>query len=361
MPARTPGKRGKLPAKRLALGYLHSYLKAPLPAPAYPADVRAGIADTDWLMLGNGPDPTCTAAPDGVGDCTFAGRQHLKMSKAAFYGETETWETSDELVTEYLAYDDGQDDGAVIADLLLSWYKAGKIKAFAPIDHADPAAVDSAMEAFRGAYCGVDLTDDADQLFSDGEPWTVANGEQPDPDDGHCIVKVFADIAPEPDAGDGYVTWGQFQKATAAWTQACLTEAWVIITTEDEAAKVDMTSLLADIEALGGTGGSVQPAPSPKGNSMLAALKAKLEAVWDKIDGEAEAELQEVADDAKKALRDAEAELATAGPLLAEFETAVKAAIAADAPTLKADIAELVAKLLADFAPLLGKAPAPGM
>lgn len=94
---------------------------------------------------------------------------------------------------------------------------------------------------------------------------------------------------------------------------------------------------------------------------MLAALKAKLEAVWDKIDGEAEAELQEVADDAKKALRDAEAELATAGPLLAEFETAVKAAIAADAPTLKADIAALVAKLLADFAPLLGKAPAAGM
>lgn len=94
---------------------------------------------------------------------------------------------------------------------------------------------------------------------------------------------------------------------------------------------------------------------------MFAALKAKLEAVWQKIDGEAEAELQEVADDAKKALRDAEAEIAQASPLLAEFEAAVKAAIEADAPTLKADIAELVAKLLADFGPMLGKAPSPGM
>lgn len=94
---------------------------------------------------------------------------------------------------------------------------------------------------------------------------------------------------------------------------------------------------------------------------MFATLKAKLEAVWQKIDGEAEAELQEVANDAKKALRDAEAEIAQAEPLLTEFETAVKTAIEADAPTLKADIAELVAKLLADFAPMLGKAPASGM
>lgn len=93
---------------------------------------------------------------------------------------------------------------------------------------------------------------------------------------------------------------------------------------------------------------------------MFAALKAKLEAVWQKIDGEAEAELQEVADDAKKALADAEAEISQAAPLLTEFEAAVKTALEADAPTLKADIAELVAKLLADFAPMLGKAPASG-
>lgn len=263
VPARTPGKRGKLPAKRLAMGYLHSYLKAPLPAPAYPVDVRAGIADGAWQMLGNGPDPTCTTAPDGVGDCGFAGRQHYRMAKAAFYGETETWETSNELVAEYLAFDGGQDDGVVLADVLLAWYKAGNILAFAPVDYTDPAAVDAAMQAFRGVYCGVNLTDDADELFGEGLPWTVANGEQSDPADGHCIVKVFADVAPEPDAGDGYVTWGAFQKATAAWTQACLTEAWVIISGEDEAAKVDMTALLADIALLDGTGATTPPALEP--------------------------------------------------------------------------------------------------
>ena len=55
--------------------------------------------------------------------------------------ETETWESSNDLVKEYLKYDHGKDEGANIADLLLSWYKAGKILAFAPVDHTNPAEV----------------------------------------------------------------------------------------------------------------------------------------------------------------------------------------------------------------------------
>jgi len=330
------------------MAFLHDYVKAPLPAPAYPVDVRAGIPDADWLMLGNGPDPACTVAPEGVGDCSFAGREHLRHAKAARYGETEKWETSDELVDEYLAYDGGQDNGVVLADVLLAWYHAGRILAFAPVDHTDPAAVDSAMEAFRGVYCGVDLTDDADELFRQGQPWTVADGEQPDTSDGHCIVKVYADVVPDPHAGDGYVTWGAFQKATAAWTQACLTEAWVIITSEDEAAQVDMTSLLADIEALGGTEGATAP---KGGTGMFAALEEKLEAVWKDIDGEAKTE-------ALEALADVKAEVAKAEPILAEFETGLKALLVSAEPQLKADAEALLAKLLADFAPMLGKAPA---
>ena len=262
-PVRVPGLRGRLPVKpigeRFAIGYLSDYLSEPLPAPQYPVNVTGGIGETGWGMLGNGPDPTCTAYPDGVRDCTFAGRQHYKMAKAADYDETEQWETSDALVAEYLAYDNGQDNGAVIADLLLSWYQAGKIKAFAPVDHTDPAAVDSAMEAFKGVYVGVNLTDDANDLFSEGQPWTVDNGEQPDPNEGHCIVKVKADGQ----SLDGYVTWGALQSATRDWTAACLEEAWVAITTEDEAAKVNMGALVADIEALHGTGPAPVPVPAP--------------------------------------------------------------------------------------------------
>ena len=258
-PARIAGKRGRLRGLgRLAMPFVTSYTAQPLPAARYPVDVSGGI--TDWGMLGNGPDPTCTTHPDGVGDCTFAGREHYRRAKAAAYHEAETWETSDELVAEYLAYDHGQDEGAVISDLLLAWYKAGKILAFAPVDHTSPAAVDAAMQAFHGVYAGVNLTDDADDLFSQGVPWTLANGEQPDPDEGHCIVKVRADG----EALDGWVTWGADQPSTRAWTAACLQEAWVIITPEDaEAHGVDVAALRADIEALGGTGGEGSPAPAP--------------------------------------------------------------------------------------------------
>jgi hypothetical protein len=188
-----------------------------------------------------------------VGDCTFAGRQHYRMAKAAAGTETEQWETSDQLVAEYLSYDNGQDQGANIADLLLFWYQAGHILAFAPVDHTSPEEVDAAVAAFHGAYVGVNLTDDADSLFGQGEPWTTADGQQPDPNDGHCIVKVAADGS----QFDTWVTWGAPQQSTLAWTAACLEEAWVVITQEDaDAANLDVAALRADIDALHGTGGS---------------------------------------------------------------------------------------------------------
>ena len=281
---RIAGRRGRLPVKpageRFPLGWVHSYLTQPLPAPVYPVDVSGGI--TDWRMLGNGPDPSCTTHPDGVGDCTFAGRQHAKMAKAAAGHEVERWEDANELVAEYLAYDHGQDIGANIADLLLFWYKAGKVLAFAPVDHTDRVAVDGAMAAFHGVYSGVDLTDDADELFQQGAPWVVAADEQPDPSDGHCIVKVAADGH----VYDTWVTWGALQRSTISWTEACLSEAWVIITAEDaEAASLDIAKLRADIDALHGTGAGGTPAPAPgcPHASMLLELADDVEGVLHKV------------------------------------------------------------------------------
>jgi hypothetical protein len=255
---RPSGLRGRQPKKNVAdrfpLAFIHQYT-GPLPAPAYPIDVSSGI--TAWGMLGNGPDPTCTTHPNGVGDCGFAGRQHYRMAKAAYYGETETWETSNELVAEYLAYDHGQDAGVNIADVLLAWYKAGKILAFAPVDHTDPVQVDAAMQAFIGVLAGVNLTDDADERFQQGEEWTVANGQQPDPNEGHCVVKVKAT-----GSKDTWLTWGADQDSTTGWTRLCLDEAWVFISSEDEIEPSALAMLRADIDALHGTGGQ-PPAPQP--------------------------------------------------------------------------------------------------
>jgi hypothetical protein len=240
----------KPPPERFPIQYLSSYLREPLPAAVYPVDVSGGV--TDWQMLGNGPDPTCSSHPDGVGDCTFAGRQHYRMAKAAAGHESEQWESANVLVAEYLKYDHGQDMGANIADLLLHWYRSGKILAFAPVDHTRPDRVDAAMQAFHGAYVGVDLTSDADSLFEQHKPWTLSDGQRPDPREGHCIVKVAADSDT-----DTWITWGGAQKSTKPWTAACLEEAWVIITQEDvDNTSLDIAALRAAIDALHGTGGS---------------------------------------------------------------------------------------------------------
>lgn len=249
---RRAGHRGRLPvlppSQRFPIKYAHQYMTSPLPAPTYPVDVSAGI--TDWKMLGNGPDATCTTHPNGVGDCTFAGRQHYEMAKASFYKEPLPTETSNQLVSEYLHYDHGVDRGANIAQLLLAWYRARKIVAFAPVDHTDRAAVDSAMAAFRGVYVGVTLTDNADQLFEAGKPWAL-DGQTPDPNQGHCILKVKSDTA-----RDTWVTWGALQDSEVDWTAACVDEAWVVITPQDVTAvkNLDLAQLRADIQAFHGTG-----------------------------------------------------------------------------------------------------------
>lgn len=262
--SRVAGHRGRQPVKppeqRFPLRWVHEYTGA-LPAPQYPVDVSGGI--TDFLMLGNGPDPTLTPPQKPVGDCTFAAEVHYEMTKAAASGAPMPAVTSDEVVSEYFAYDHGQDRGAVIADLLLYWYRAGTILAFAPVDHTDRAACDAAMQQFKGLYLGVDLTDDADARFQAAEPWSVAGGQQPDPDDGHCILRVKSTGA-GPDAMSTDVTWGAEQESTAAWDAACVVEAWVAIMSEDEIDPAALAALRADIDALGGTGGDPAPSPAPE-------------------------------------------------------------------------------------------------
>jgi hypothetical protein len=245
---RSAGERGRQAVKpagqRLSINFLHSYLRSPLVPTKYPIDVSGGI--TEWQMLGNGPDPTLTVnGGQAVGDCTFAARQHLRMAKAAAVGKVETWPTADELVREYLAYDHGADNGANIAEVLVSWFLTGKILAFAPVDHTDPSGCDAVMAAFHGLYVGVDLTANANSEFEADQAWALQPGERPDPGDRHCIVKVKADGQKL----DTWVTWGNLQQSTREWTAACIREAWAIVTTEDEASKLNMPSLVNDIVA----------------------------------------------------------------------------------------------------------------
>ena len=247
------GLTGRLPVKRpeqrFPLKYASEYLATPLPTPTYPIDVSEGI--TDFGMMGN----------DSYGDCGPAAEVHLEMTTAKAAGGAAPDPNATTALDRYTAYtgtNTPPGPGVNLADYLKWCYDQHYILAFAPVQ-TTPAEIDAFMQAGFGCYVGVNLTDDAVNLFDAGEPWTVAGGQQPDPNEGHCILKVQADGQ----GTDGYVTWGKVQKATSDWSAACIEEAWLVVTTEEQLAKFTQ-SLLADVQALDGTGPAPTPAPAPE-------------------------------------------------------------------------------------------------
>jgi hypothetical protein len=249
---RTSGLGGRLPVKapaeRFGISFVHEMLTAPAPVPSYPIDVSGGL--TAFPMWGNGPDASLTInSGTPVHDCSYAARENYLRITGVDAGVPVTLQTTNQVVAEYLAFSGG-DLGACVADAMLTWYKAGTILAFAPVDHTNRGACDSAMSLFHGLYVGCDLTADADALFQQELPWTTANGETPS-GDSHCMVKVGTDGT----SLDTWACWTGLQHSTLAWTAACVREAWVMVTPAD-AHLVNLAALRAQIDALGGTGGS---------------------------------------------------------------------------------------------------------
>jgi len=240
MTERTAGLRGRLPQRtegnRFAIRWADEY-GAP-PAPTYPIDVSEGI--TAWEMLGN----------DTLGDCGPAAVGHERMIAGAH-------PTTAEIEKLYLTYTGGKDVGVVLADFLLWLFHGGYIEGFAPVQ---PATVDAIMCQFqRGVLLGVSLTDDANDLFNQGQPWG-SGSVTPDPNEGHAILKVKSAGA----AGDGtIVTWGADQACTGPWLSACIDEAWVLVT-KDDLSTAGYAALLADLSALPhNTEVPPPPAPTP--------------------------------------------------------------------------------------------------
>jgi hypothetical protein len=80
---------------------------------------------------------------------------------------------------------------------------------------------------------------------------------------------------------------------------------------------------------------------------MLAALEAKLRLVWRDLSGDARTELE-------KALADAKVAEAQLKPLIGTFNTDLEGVIAAAEPGVKKAAGDLLAKLIADAAAILG-------
>ena len=220
MTERIVGKLGKLAPRRPEGLHMLAYYQAS-PLPTAPESVATPNV-ADWGMLGN----------DKYGDCTFAGIVHAMMATAAAQQLTEVFPTTDEVVQAYLTYTNGQDAGAVEADLLAYWKNSGifghNIPAYAPTDHADFEELKSVIATFGLAYIGIQMPVAAQQQFVAGQPWALTNTPADSQiEGGHCIILVGYD--------KDYVeciTWGKVQKITWDWLRAYLEESWAIITPE---------------------------------------------------------------------------------------------------------------------------------
>ena len=242
MTERIVGKLGKLaPHRPDGLHMLAFYQKNPLPIAPESVEVPK---ISDWGMLAN----------DKYGDCTFAGIVHARMAHATVLGITETFPTDAEVVAAYLAYTNGQDGGAVEADLLKYWQNnelfGSKLAAFAPTDFADFDELKSVISSYGLAYIGIRLPVTFQQQFLANQPWALT-GTPADQqiEGGHCVILVGYD--------KDYaqcITWGKVQQVTWEWLRSYMEESWAIITPEivekGQYGEMRLADLVSDLEKL---------------------------------------------------------------------------------------------------------------
>jgi hypothetical protein len=241
---------GRLPALIPAgLHDLTHYAAGSLPK----APAKVAVPDLAWGMLGNGPDPSCTVAPQGVGDCGPVGLDHGFMLDAADTALKESFPDSDQVVDYYLQYTGGQDTGVVLSQYL-AYVRAKRfyghaVSAYAPVGVHDIPTLQFTVNAYNWAFTGITVTQGMMAATDAGQPWTL---ETLDSDElgGHCVI-----IAGYDSQYLYAVTWGMVQPiAYSAWHYLS-DEAWVVMTGELASAGTDghgiaVAALTADLDRL---------------------------------------------------------------------------------------------------------------
>lgn len=223
-----------------------TYLTPELPPPPPAYDVLSNV----YRKLGVG-DPARLFPMDGndaCGDCTIAALAHAVTVFRGLIGESRIWSRR-AVVELYFHLTGGPDSGLAALDVLNYWRThtaAGdKILAFAAIDAAHHADIRQAMRLFGGVYLGFAVPEHCIRQFQDRVPWTPGPLTQ----DGHAVFAVEYDSA-----GLTVLTWGTIQRATWAWWDACVDEAYAILPPEARhagfAPGFDFSQLQTDLAAL---------------------------------------------------------------------------------------------------------------
>ena len=185
---------------------------------------------------------------DTLGDCTIAALAHAITTYRGLVKQKEIMAQKD-VVKLYMQLTGGLDSGLNELDVLNYWQSnvvdGDKILAFTSIDAKNHRHVQQAIQLFGGVYLGFQVQQNCIQEFDARKPWTPGPLTQ----DGHAVFATAYNST-----GVTVLTWGNTQKATWAWWDECVDEAYAILPPEandsDFAPGFNIAQLKADLAAV---------------------------------------------------------------------------------------------------------------
>jgi len=185
---------------------------------------------------------------DTLGDCTIAALAHAITTYRGLLGQERIMSRTG-VVKLYAHLTGGPDTGLNELDVLNYWRKhavsGDKILGYASVDPKNRIHIEQAVQLFGGVYLGFQVQQNCVQEFDAGQPWTPG----PLTNDGHAVFVVGYD-----QTGVTVLTWGNTQKATWAWWDECVDEAYAILPPEaknaDFAPGFNAKQLMDDLEAV---------------------------------------------------------------------------------------------------------------
>ncbi|HVY36633.1 MAG TPA: hypothetical protein VHM31_01825 [Polyangia bacterium] len=224
---------------------LKDYLKSTLEPPPAAYDVLPHVYDK--LKVSQPTELFPMDANDRIGDCTIAALAHASTVYHGLVGKKSIW-SEKSVVKLYYHLTGGVDSGLNELDVLNYWRKNSaaqdKILAYASIDVKNHTHLRQAIKMFGGVYLGFQVQQKCLEEFDAGQPWTPGRLTN----EGHAVYAVAYDHH-----GVTVLTWGKTQKATWAWWDECVDEAYAILPAEAKAdafSGIAFTELQADLDAI---------------------------------------------------------------------------------------------------------------
>lgn len=234
---------GKKPAAPSDTDFLFKAVRRRITMPTPPRRFGHGYAYQDWLMLGNGPDPTVRPGFGGAGCCVLSDAGHATMltnrlarKKVTITGKETIADYS--AVTGYVLGDDSTDNGTEMRDAFAYRRSTGildangdrhKIGAYVSIIPQDWDELRLATYVFTAVSIGFEFPTTAWAQFDAGEPWDPVDMDGSTIEGGHDVPVVgFATTD-----RCGVISWGKRQGMTRRFYQEYNDETWCTIFEEE--------------------------------------------------------------------------------------------------------------------------------